>query len=75
MRERLVLRLHELKAEYEAGQQMLADLEQKQDSLRGTLLRISGAVQVLEEELGRVAEPELPEAAPNGAEHRTVTRI
>jgi hypothetical protein len=44
-------------------------------TVRETMLRISGAVQVLEEELGRFAEPELAEAAPNGAEHRTVARI
>ena len=45
---------------------MLAELEQKQRALRDTLLRISGAVQVLEEELGKAAEPEAA-AAVNGA--------
>ena len=49
MREQLEQRLHELKAEWEIGQQMLAELETKQAHLRETLLRISGAVQVLEE--------------------------
>ena len=56
MRERLEQRLQELKAEYEAGQQMLAELEAKQANLRETLLRISGAVQVLEEELSEANE-------------------
>lgn len=42
-------RLHELKAEYESGQKMLADLEKRQAELHQTLLRISGAIQVLEE--------------------------
>jgi predicted nuclease with TOPRIM domain len=56
MREQLQSRLAQLKAEYEAGERMLAELEQKQRALRETLLRISGAVQVLEEELGRGAE-------------------
>lgn len=51
MKERLQKRLESLKAEYEAGQKMLADLETKQDNLRETLLRISGAIQVIEEEL------------------------
>ncbi|HEY0735980.1 MAG TPA: hypothetical protein VGD69_13790 [Herpetosiphonaceae bacterium] len=64
MRERLESRLAALKAEFEAGQKMLAELEAKQASLRDTLLRISGAVQVLEEEL--VAEGQPVDAATNG---------
>lgn len=32
---------------------MLADLESRQESLKYSLLRISGAFQVLEEELGK----------------------
>jgi predicted nuclease with TOPRIM domain len=51
MREQLEHRLQELKSEYEAGQKMLADLEVRQAQLRETLLRISGAIQVLEEML------------------------
>jgi len=51
MREQLEQRLKQLKAEFEAGQKMLAELEAKQASVRETLLRISGAIQVLEEEL------------------------
>jgi len=66
MREQLQSRLTQLKAEYEAGEQMLAELEQKQRALRDTLLRISGVVQVLEEELGKTAEP-AEAAAMNGA--------
>ena len=42
-------RLKTLKAEYEAGQKLLAEYETKQRNLRETLLRISGAIQVLEE--------------------------
>jgi hypothetical protein len=57
MRERIESRLAELKAEFEAGQKMLAELESKQASLRDTLLRISGAVQVLEEELAKESQP------------------
>jgi chromosome segregation ATPase len=53
MREQLGQRLSELKAEFEQGQKMLADLESRQESLRHSLLRISGAIQVLEEELGK----------------------
>jgi predicted nuclease with TOPRIM domain len=66
MREQLQSRLTQLKAEYEAGEQMLAELAQKLRALRDTLLRISGAVQVLEEELGKTTEP-AEAAAMNGA--------
>ena len=51
MRTQLEQRLQQLKAEFEAGQKMLAELEAKQASVRETLLRISGAIQVLEEAL------------------------
>jgi hypothetical protein len=49
MRARLEQRLQELKSEFEAGQKMLAELEQKRAHLEQTLLRISGAIQVLQE--------------------------
>jgi hypothetical protein len=49
MRKQLEQRVSELKAEQQKGQQMLAELEGKQAELRQTLLRISGAIQVLEE--------------------------
>ncbi|MCZ7356851.1 MAG: hypothetical protein O8C66_14295 [Candidatus Methanoperedens sp.] len=51
MKERLEHRLKELRTEFESGQKALSDLEIKQANLRNTLLRISGAIQVLEEEL------------------------
>ncbi len=69
MREQLQSRLAQLKAEYQSGEQMLAELEQKQRALRETLLRISGAIQVLEEELGKAAEP--AEAAAANGDTRT----
>ena len=53
MKAQLQQRLTALRAEYASGQKMLADLEVKQANLRDTLLRISGAIQVLEEELSR----------------------
>lgn len=49
MQKQIEERLKELKAEFEDGQQMLDELKAKQISLRNTLLRISGAMQVLEE--------------------------
>lgn len=51
MKEQLEQRLQSLKAEFDSGQKMLAELEAKQTNLRSTLLRISGAIQVLEEML------------------------
>lgn len=49
MKQQLEQRLSDLKAEYSSGQKMLADLDARQAELRQTLLRISGAIQVLEE--------------------------
>lgn len=51
MRGKLQQRLQALKVDYESGQKVLAELEVKQANVRDTLLRISGAIQVLEEEL------------------------
>ena len=56
MRERLEERLSKLRAEFESGQKMLADFDAKAGNLRETLLRISGAIQVLEEELKETVE-------------------
>ncbi|WP_238845822.1 hypothetical protein [Nostoc edaphicum] len=49
IKEQLEKRLAELKAELVSGQKVMADLEMKQANLRDTLLRISGAIQILEE--------------------------
>lgn len=53
MKEQLEQRLRELKAEFESGQKMLVDLESRQANMRTVLQRISGAIQVLEEELAK----------------------
>ncbi|MBE9233715.1 hypothetical protein IQ231_19085 [Cuspidothrix issatschenkoi LEGE 03284] len=53
MKEQLEIRLKELKSEFTSGQQVLTDLEAKQANVRETLLRIQGAIQVLEEELAK----------------------
>jgi len=42
-------RLKLLEEEYRKGQQMLAELDEKRADVRDTLLRISGAIQVLRE--------------------------
>jgi predicted nuclease with TOPRIM domain len=59
MREQIEKRLTELRGEYEEGQRMLADLQARQNSLHETLLRIAGAIMVMEEmiqEAGPLAE-------------------
>jgi predicted nuclease with TOPRIM domain len=49
MQEQLRERLDSLKKEFTTGQARLQELEMQQAHLRETLLRISGAIQVLEE--------------------------
>jgi phage-related tail protein len=51
MRERLQQRLVELRKEFQEGQKAISELESKLTSVRATVLRISGAIHVLEEEL------------------------
>jgi hypothetical protein len=56
MSAQLEQRLIQLEAEYESGQKMLADLEAKEANVRETMLRISGAIRVLKEELAKIEE-------------------
>ena len=56
-------RLEELRAEYEKGKKTLEDLEAQAANVRATLLRISGAIQVLEEELSKAGQVE-PDPSP-----------
>ncbi len=58
MKELLEKRLAQLKAAFESGQKVMTDLEAKQANLQDTLLRISGAIQILSEEIGKVSEEE-----------------
>lgn len=69
MREQLQARLEELKREFETGQARLRELEVEAARLRETMLRISGAIQVLEEELSstQAAAPEDEGGAPASA--------
>lgn len=60
MKEKILERLKALKREYSLGKKAIGDLEAKQYNLKETLLRISGAIQVLEELL---AEPDQSGAA------------
>ena len=66
MTEPLKRRLAELKAEFGTGRKVLDELEATQANTRDNLLRISGAIQVLEEELAKAEQeagtltPKLP---------------
>jgi hypothetical protein len=62
MNDRFHKRLAELKREFESGQKLLAELESKQSSVRETMLRISGAIQVLEEELAKAEQSDQSDA-------------
>lgn len=64
MRAQLEQRLEELRAEFEKGQQALQELDERRASIRETLLRISGAIQVLEETLQGAATPPAPGEGP-----------
>ena len=57
MKNQLEQRLKELKIEFENGQKMLAELDAKRANVQESLLRISGAIQVLEEELAKNSQP------------------
>ena len=45
MKNQIETRLQELQAEYQKGQERLQSLEQETDQVRGSMLRISGAIQ------------------------------
>ena len=51
MSEQLEERLRELRDKYTSGQKMLVELQNKELELKSTLLRIEGAIKVLEEQL------------------------
>lgn len=55
-RQQLEQRLKELRAELESGRKTLVELENKQMNIRNSLLRISGAIKVTEEELSKMKE-------------------
>ena len=59
MKEQVEQRLQQLQQEFESGQTMLADLQAKEADLQQTLLRISGAMQVLQEVLQGKEAPAL----------------
>lgn len=63
MSEQLEGRLKALESEFETGKKMLAEVEAREAALRSTLLRISGAIQVLRE---FVPQTDVEPVAPSG---------
>jgi hypothetical protein len=55
MQEQMQIRLAQLQQEYQKGQAQLQELVRQESALRETLLRISGAIQVLEEMLDQAS--------------------
>lgn len=53
MKEQLERRLEELRAEFEKGKATLQELDAKTAGVRETMLRLAGAIQVLQEELDK----------------------
>ncbi|WP_442783241.1 hypothetical protein [Collimonas fungivorans] len=64
-REVIEARIRELKDNYQAGQAQLRSLEAQQKDLQQTLLRISGAIQVLQELIDVTLQAEGPDAQAN----------
>jgi predicted nuclease with TOPRIM domain len=65
---RVQSRLDELRNEMNVGQQRMQDLERELARLRDTMLRISGAIQVLEELQAAAATADNGNGAPDPAE-------
>lgn len=57
MQEQLEKRINELKVQLESGQKIMEELEVKRTNIMYTLLRISGAIQALEELMPKEEEP------------------
>jgi hypothetical protein len=57
MHDKLQIRIEALRKEMAVGQQKMQDLERQLVLLRDTMLRISGAIQVLEELQAQAAPP------------------
>ena len=61
MKEQIEARINELKGQLEEGQKVISELEVKRTNLMYTLLRINGAIQVLEELVQKEENTNLPD--------------
>jgi hypothetical protein len=64
MQEHIQSRLADLRRDYQLGQGKLQELNRQATTLQETLLRISGAIQVLEELLAPEQDPPSPNGRP-----------
>ncbi|PTL80170.1 hypothetical protein [Vitiosangium sp. GDMCC 1.1324] len=64
MKAKLEERLEALKAEYASGQKMLAEIDTRRATLTQAMLRIEGAMQVLQEMLEHPSPEAGPDATP-----------
>lgn len=69
MQDQIKTRLEALRSELARGQEHLQKLEQEAEQTRQTMLRISGAIQVLEELLQQT-DPEQKSASPPNGDSR-----
>jgi len=63
MNEDIKARINELRTELESGRNMMAEMEAKRTNITYALLRISGAIQVLEELLQKEENANIPDEA------------
>jgi predicted RNase H-like nuclease (RuvC/YqgF family) len=68
MHDQVQVRIEALRKEMEVGQQRMQDLERQLAQVRDTMLRISGAVQVLEEIQAQAAAANASPDKVNGAD-------
>jgi hypothetical protein len=61
MNDQLEQRLKALETEFESGKKMLSELEAREAALRSSMLRLSGAIQVLREFVPDTSAVDLPE--------------
>lgn len=62
LEQRLKARLATLRDEYKLGQEQFAALDARSADLRQTMLRIAGAIQVIEEAIGDAGSGSAPDA-------------
>ena len=60
MKEEIEQRLQSLREEHRAGEAVLSELKSKQRNVEETMMRISGAIQVLEELLEQQEDTDTP---------------
>lgn len=68
MHDQVQVRIETLRKELEVGQQRMQDLERQLTQLRDTMLRISGALQVLEEIQAQAATTDTTADKSNGGD-------